>query len=230
MTIISDNSPAGHRARLREKFLKSGLNGFHDYEIIELLLTLGTPRRDCKIMAKDLMQRFGSLSDVLDAQIEQLVEINGVGYSNIFGLKLSQAVSEIYYERRLENSFKLDSPEDIYQYLKEKIGKEQKEYFVTLFFDTQNKLITDTVSIGILNASLVHPREVFEKAVRYNISHVSVAHNHPSGDHTPSPEDIQTTIRLVDAGKILGITLVDHIIISKNGYTSLRCKNKDIFI
>ena len=87
-----------------------------------------------------------------------------------------------------------------------------------MFFDTQNKLIVDSVSMGTLNASLVHPREVFNKAIRYNASHVVVGHNHPSGDHTPSQEDIEITKRLINAGKIIGITLVDHIIVSKNGY------------
>lgn len=224
-----DSSSSGHRRRLREKFLNSGLAGFHDYEIVELLLTLGTPRSDCKPVAKDLMRKFRSLNVILDAPIEELIETKGVGPSNVFGLKLIQAVSEVYQERELEDSFKLDSPESIYNYLKEKIGKKSKEHFVILFFNTQSKLIADDISIGTLNASLVHPREVFEKAIRNNASHVIVAHNHPSGDHTPSQTDKDTTKRLVEAGKILGITLVDHMVVSKNGYVSLRDEMKNIF-
>lgn len=216
------NSAKGHRKRLREKFLRSGLNGFHDYEVIELLLTLGTPRKDCKLMAKEVLKKFGSFNKVLDAPIEKMTEVNGIGPINVFGLKLSQAVSEMYQRGKIEKSLKLDSPEKIYQYLREKIGKQQKEFFVVLFFDTQNNLIVDDVSIGTLNASLVHPREVFNKAVRCNASHVVVGHNHPSGDHEPSQEDMETTRRLIEAGKIIGISLVDHIIVSKNGYTSLR--------
>ncbi len=227
---FTNNSSHGHRKRLREKFLNSGLSGFHDYEIIELLLTLGTPRKDCKQIAKELLKTFYSIDAVLDAPIEKLMQIKGVGPSNVFGLKLSQAVSEIYQERKLENSFKLDSSESIYNYLKEKIGREEKEHFIILFFDTQNKLIVNRVSVGILNASLVHPREVFNKAISCNASHVVVAHNHPSGEHSPSEEDIIITKRLVEAGKIIGITLVDHIIISKNGYTSLRAKERNIFV
>lgn len=215
-------SAKGHRKRLRERFLKSGLEGFHDYEIIELLLTLGTPRKDCKLMAKEVLKKFGSFNKVLDAPVEKLIEINGIGSGNVFGLKLSQAVSEIYQKRKIEKSLKLDSPDKIYQYLKEKIGKQQKEFFVVLFFDTQNNLIVDDVSVGTLNASLVHPREVFNKAIRYNASHVVVSHNHPSGDHEPSKEDMETTKRLIEAGRIIGISLIDHIIVSKNGYTSLR--------
>lgn len=216
------NSTKGHRKRLREKFLKVGLNGFHDYEVIELLLTLGTPRKDCKLIAKEVLKKFGSFNNVLDAPIEKLVEVNGVGPINVFGLKLSQAVSEMYQKRKIEKSLKLDSPEKIYQYLKEKIGKKQKEFFVVLFFDTQNNLIVDDVSVGTLNESLVHPREVFNKAVRCSASHIVVGHNHPSGDHKPSQEDMKTTRRLIEAGKIIGISLIDHVIVSKKGYTSLR--------
>jgi len=229
MTNSQNNNPNGHRKRLREKFLKSGLVGFHDYEIVELLLTLGTPRRDCKPMAKELIRKFGSLNTVFDAPIEELTQIKGVGQVNVFGLKLSQAVSEIYQKQNIEKSLNLNSPEDIFQFLKEKIGKAEKEHFVVLFFDTKNNLIVDDVSVGTLNASLVHPREVFKKAIQHSASHVVVAHNHPSGDSTPSQEDIETTKRLADAGKILGITVVDHLVITKNNYTGLHVSNKEIF-
>lgn len=224
MNVKKSNSNFGHRKRLREKFLQFGLSGFHDYEIVELLLTLGTPRRDCKPMAKDLIAKFGSLSAVLDAPVEELVEIKGVGSVNVFGLKLSQAVSEIYQKEKVEVSLNLSSPSEIYSFLKEKIGKEHKEHFVVLFFDTKNNLIVDNVSVGTLNASLAHPREIFQKAIANNASHVVVAHNHPSGDHTPSQEDIEITKRLIEAGNIIGITFVDHLVVSKNGYTSLCCE------
>jgi DNA repair protein RadC len=108
----------------------------------------------------------------------------------------------------------LDSPEKIFEFLKERIGKETKEHFVLLCLDTRNNLIIDNISIGTLNASLVHPREVFRKAILNNSSHVVIAHNHPSGDPTPSQEDIATTKRLVEAGKVLGITVVDHLVVA----------------
>lgn len=102
----------------------------------------------------------------------------------------------------------------------EKIGKEKKEHFTILCLDTKNNLIVNEVSVGILNASLVHPREVFSKAILNNASHIIVAHNHPSGDSTPSEDDILTTKRLVEAGRILGITVADHIIVTKDSYSS----------
>jgi len=212
----------GHRGRLRARFLQSGLNGFLDYEIIELLLTLGTPRKDCKQPAKEAIARFNGLSGVLDATVEELQQVRGVGPSNAFGIKLFQAISERYSKEKIRPENIFNSPQMIFEYLREKIGKEKKEHFIVLCFDTRNNLISDDVSVGTLNASLVHPREVFKKAILNNSSHVIVAHNHPSGDPTPSENDIATTRRLVESGKILGITVVDHIIVTQNSFVSLK--------
>jgi DNA repair protein RadC len=217
-----EHKGAGHRKRLREKFLNSGLAGFNDYEIVELLLTLGTPRRDCKQPAKDAIEKFNGLSGVFDASTDELQKVNGIGPSNVLGIKLFQAVSEIYSKEKIEPKTIFDSPKTIAKYLCEKIGKEKKEHFIVLFFDTRNNLIVNEVSVGTLNASLVHPREVFSQAIAKNASHVVVAHNHPSGDSTPSEEDIATTRRLIEAGKIIGISVVDHIVVSKNNYVSIR--------
>jgi DNA repair protein RadC len=212
----------GHRKRLRERFLQGGLDGFLDYEVIELLLTLGTPRKDCKQVAKAAIEKFKGLIGVLNASVEELQQVSGIGPSNAFGIKLFQAISERYSKEKISPQIVFNSPKLIFEYLKERIGKETKEHFTILCFDTRNNLITDDVSIGILNASLVHPREVFKKAILTNSSHVIVAHNHPSGDPSPSEEDLATTQRLVESGKILGIAVVDHIIVSYNSFVSLR--------
>ena len=214
----------GHRKRLRERFLQSGLDGFLDYEIIELLLTLGTPRKDCKQPAKKAVEKFKGLKGVLDSTLEELQQIDGIGPSNAFGIKLFHAVSERYSKEKITPGALLNSPHLTFEYLKEKIGKEEKEHFSILCLDTRNNLIVDDVSVGTLNASLVHPREVFKKAILNNSSHVIVAHNHPSGDPSPSEDDIITTKRLVEAGKILGIAVIDHIIVSRDKCISLREK------
>ncbi len=221
---MKNNKGSGHRQRLREKFLKSGLDGFLDYEVVELLLTLGTPRRDCKQQAKDLIKKFKNLVSVLDAKSENLQQIKGVGPANILGIKLFQSLSERYSKEKLETKTLLNSPKEIFEFLKEKIGKEKKECFVSLYFNTKNNLIIDEISVGILNASLIHPREVFNKAILNNASHIVIAHNHPSGDSTPSQDDITTTQRLTEAGKIIGISIVDHIIVSRDNYYSFREK------
>lgn len=212
----------GHRKRLRDRFLQYGLDGFLDYEIIELLLTLGTPRKDCKQSAKEAIQKFRGLAGTLDSSFEELQQVDGIGPSNAFGLKLFQAISERYSREKVDNKLLLDSPELVSKYLREKIGKEKKEHFVILCLNTRNQLIFDEVSVGTLNASLVHPREVFKKAILNNASSVIVAHNHPSGDSTPSKDDIATTNRLIEAGKILGISVNDHIIVSSDGRYSMK--------
>lgn len=217
------NKNEGHRRRLRERFLQSGLNGFLDYEIVELLLTLGTPRKDCKLIAKDAIKEFNGLRNVLDATFDDLQKINGIGPSNAFGLKLFQAVSERLAKEAIPEKLELNSTKIIGNYLKKLIGYEQKEYFVALYLDTTNHLIeTRTISIGTLNTSLVHPREVFKPAVSLHAASIIVAHNHPSGVVEPSSEDREITKRLVETGRLLGVEIRDHIIVSKYDYFSFQ--------
>ena len=211
----------GHRKRLRERFLQSGLDGFLDYEIIELLLSLGTPRKDCKKPAKEAVAKFKGLTEVLDSTLEELQQIKDIGPSNAFGIKLFQAISERYTKEKIIPNTLLNSPQLVFEYLRERIGKEKKEHFTIICLDTRNNLIIEEVSVGTLNASLVHPREVFKKAILNNSAHVIIAHNHPSGDPSPSEDDIITTRRLVESGKILGIAVTDHIIVTKNSFVSL---------
>lgn len=210
----------GHRKRLREKFLQSGFEGFLDYEIIELLLTFGTPMRDCKQIGKDAIKRFKTLSGVINASSDELIQVKGIGETNSIFIKVIKELNKRLPKEYIERNILLDSPKTIFNFLKEKIGSEKKEYFIIMFFDVKNKLIIDDVSIGILNASLVHPREVFKKAILNNASYVIIAHNHPSGDPTPSDEDINTTKRLKEAGHILGISVLDHMIVTGDAYYS----------
>ena len=213
----------GHRKRLRDRFLKAGLDGFHDYEIVELLLTLGTPRKDCKQIAKEAIKKFGGLRGVFDAQSEDLQEIEGIGPKNIFGLKLFQAVSERYAKEQIPNKITLTAPKKVAKYLQKSIGKEMKEHFVILALDTHNNLVRiSNISVGTLNSGLVHPREVFREALKFSAASIILAHNHPSDTPEASPEDIAITRRLEDAATIIGIKLADHIIVTKQKYFSFR--------
>lgn len=219
---LKNKSVNGHRQRLRQKFLQSGLDGFLDYEIIELLLTLGTPRKDCKQPAKEAIKEFGGLVGTLNASGDELEQIYGIGPSNSFGIKLFKSLAERYAKEKIDPKKLLNTPRMVYEFLREKIGNEKKEHFVVLFLDTKNNLIYDDVSIGTINVSIVHPREVFVKALLHHASHVVLAHNHPSSDPTPSGEDVETTKRLIEAGKILGISIADHIVISNHDYRSMK--------
>ena len=216
----------GHRKRLRDRFLQSGLSGFLDYEVIELLLTLGTPRKDCKQAAKMAIKKFGGLRGVSDANPVDLQQIKGIGQSNYFGLKLFQAVEERLAKEKIPNKITLDTSQAVASYLQKSIGHKQKEHFVALYLNSRNKLLSEEViSVGTVNANLVHPREVFNLAVRLLSTQVIVAHNHPSGDLLPSPEDVALTRRLQEAAKIFGIDLLDHIIVAKDSHTSLKEHN-----
>jgi len=216
----------GHRKRLRERFLQSGLDGFLDYEIVELLLTLGTPRKDCKPMAKDAIREFGGLQGTLDASLDDLRKIRGIGLANAFGIKLFQTVSERYTREKIPERITLDTSEVVANFLQKLIGREKKEHFVMLSLDSRNNLIEiSSISIGSLTASVVHPREVFRKAIRVSAAQIIIAHNHPSGNPEPSPEDVALTRRLEDAAKILGIELLDHIVVTKDTFSSLKEQN-----
>lgn len=204
----------GHRARLRERFLKSGLTGFIDYEVLELLLTLGTPRKDCKQIAKRLISKYKSVDKVLNLSQDELQQTFGIGPTNTIGIRLYNELNKLLTEYRLKNQKSLISTENVVEYLKDKIGNEKKEHFVILCLDTKNNIIYDEVSVGTLNASIVHPREVFSKAILHHANQIIIAHNHPSGDPTPSQSDIDTYRRLAEAGKLIGITLLGSYVVT----------------
>lgn len=213
----------GHRKRLRDRFLQAGLAGFLDYEVIELLLTLGTPRKDCKQLAKQTLKKFGSLSAVLDASLEELQEIKGIGPYNAFGIKLVQQMAERYAKEKIGKKIHLVTPEKIVNYLRAKLGHRKREHLLALYLNASNQLLkTKIISVGTLNENLIHPRELFAPALKIHAAQVIIAHNHPSGNYLPSQEDIKVTKMLLKAGKILGIKLTDHFIISRSGYTSFR--------
>lgn len=206
--------------------MQSGLDGFLDYEIVELLLTLGTPQKDCKQQAKEAIKQFKGLRGVLDASIDELQSVKGVGPSNAFGIKLFQAISQCYAKEQVPIKISLSSPRKVAAYLQERFGREKKEHFIVLLLDSQNNLINiRDISVGTLNASLVHPREVFEPAIQRLAASIILAHNHPSGELTPSEEDLKLTQRLVSVGELTGIHVIDHLIISSNGFISLKQKD-----
>lgn len=219
---MSPKSQEGHRRRLREKFIKSGISGFHDYEIIELLLTLGTPRKDCKQQAKEAMKRFKTLRGVLEASTDGLQEIKGIGPHNVFGIKLFQEISERYLkERIIGKKIQSKSSKEVYDYLFQSMQKIKKEVFKVMFLDGKNRLIeAEDLFEGSLTSSVVYPREIMKKAIKYDAANLIFVHNHPSGDPDPSLSDKDITKELVFAGNLMQIKVLDHIIIGDNKYFS----------
>lgn len=211
----------GHRKRLRERFLAAGLDGFHDYEVIELLLTLATPRKDCKETAKAALKQFKTLQGVFEASPKELCAIDGIGPVNLFGLKLVPAVADRYLEKKLLRKDPLNNSQALFNYLNLNIRDKNKEVFKALFLDAKNKVIAiKTLFEGTLTASSVYPREVVKEALAQSAAAVIFAHNHPSGDPSPSKEDVSITRLLIKACSVMGIVVHEHLVIGDNAYFS----------
>ena len=215
----------GHRARLREKFNKSGLAAFLDYEIIELLLTLGTSRKDCKPQAKEAINRFKNLRGVLEAPPEELQEIQGITPYNTFVIKFAQELAREFLKEQILNKPYCKSSKEVFDYLYLSMRDLKKETFKVMFLNAQNQVIQlEDLFEGTLNASAVYPREIVEKAIKHNAASLIFVHNHPSGNPEPSDNDKQITRDLVFAGNIMQIKVLDHIIIGENKYFSFADK------
>jgi len=211
----------GHRRRLREKFMASGLAGFHDYEVIELLLTLATPRRDCKEAAKAALKQFKTLQGVLEAHPSELSAVPGIGPKNLFGIKLIKAVADRFLEKTILHKDPLLNPKSLHEYLYHTLRDKARESFKVLYLDVKNRVLAaETLFEGTLTASQVYPREVVASALNHRAAALIFAHNHPSGDPKPSPEDFAVTRQLFFACRIMGITVHDHIVIGDNRYYS----------
>ena len=211
----------GHRKRLREKFLRSGLAGFHDYEIIELLLTLGSPRRDCKQQAKKVVEKFKTLRGALAASPQELQQVEGIGPHSAFGIKLVREVAAEFLRQKIVDKPVYKSAKEIFDYLYHSMRDLKKEIFKVIYLNTQNQII-DTADLfeGTVDSSSISPREVIENAIKHNATSLIFVHNHPSGNPEPSPTDKQVTRDLVYAGSIMQIKVLDHIIIGGNKYFS----------
>jgi DNA repair protein RadC len=221
LTGKNDHKGAGHRQRLKDKFLASGLKGFHDYEVIELLLTLGTPRKDCKDTAKALIKNFGSIQNVMEASAEELCQIKGIGRKNLIGLKLVKAVADRYMTRKIENKNPLNNSKDLFEFLYHSMRDKKREHFRVIYLDAKNRVLTsETLFKGTLTASSVYPREVVRAGLKHHAAALIFAHNHPSGDPQPSPDDIAITRQLVFACRVMGIIVHEHLVIGNNRYFS----------
>ena len=201
----------------REKLIKKGANALKDYELLAILLGSGVQGKDVISLSNEIIKLFED--DFENLNLEKLLSIHGLGLA-----KASQILSSIELSRRylIKQNKKITSANDVYKELKEYHNKKQ-EYFLALYLDGANHLIqTKIITIGILNQSLVHPREVFSYAIEKRCASIIVAHNHPSGILEASNEDINVTKRLKESGKILGIELLDHLIITNDGFVSLK--------
>jgi len=205
----------GHRQRLRDKFLDRGIEAFTDAEVLELLLTMGTPRKDCKDEARALLAAFGSLAGVLEASSGQLQQVDGVGPKNSFAIHFIQGVSRRYLRQRLAAKHYVRSSAEVADYLVHAMRDLKREVLMVIYLDASHAIIdTEIVAEGTLASNTVHPRELIKLALARHAAAVVIAHNHPSGSPGPSPEDRRLTRNLYLALSLVQIRLLDHLIVA----------------
>jgi len=209
--------------RPREKLEKKGAQALHKKELLSIILRTGIKGKNVLQVAQDILTKYGD-KKLIDVSYEELRNMHGVGPSKAAQVIAAIELGKRLYKEKVEEEIFINSSQDVLKEVSH-IRENKKENFVVLYLDARNKLIyKETISIGILNASLVHPREVFEPAVKNLAAQIILAHNHPSGDPEPSEDDLTLTKRLVEAGKIMGIEVTDHIIVAKSGFVSFKEK------
>ena len=214
---------AGHRERLRDRFLNAGPDSLADYELLELILFSALPRVDTKPMAKALLERFGSFAAVISADPRRLEEIKGLGRAGVVSLKAVQAAALAFMRDDIMDQPILSSWDKLLRYCKASMGHSTIEQFRILFLNNKNALIADEVQQrGTVNHTPVYPREVIKRALELGATAIIMVHNHPSGDPTPSQGDIAMTREVVEAAGKLQIAVHDHLIIGRNSHASFK--------
>ncbi|MEX2649602.1 MAG: DNA repair protein RadC [Alphaproteobacteria bacterium] len=213
----------GHRARLKQRFLKSGADALADYELIELLLFLAVPRRDVRPLAKALLKRLGSFAAVVNAPPGRIKEIDGLGDSAVIALRTAHAAAVHLLRSELKGRPVLGAWNKVIDYLEADMAWRTEEHVRVLYMNQKNVLIADELMHqGTVNQAAVYPREIAKRALELRATAAILVHNHPSGDSTPSATDVDLTRAVRDALKAVGVALHDHIVVARDGTASLR--------
>lgn len=221
-----DKQNIGHRRRIRDKFLKTGGEGWHDYELLELLLTYAIPRRDVKPPAKELIARFGELSGVLDATAQELRETEGVGDSAAAIIKLNKAINEHCLAAGMAGRDALSSPQAVIKYSRAKLSGLSNEAFLCIYLNAKNEVIRhQIITVGTVDRAAVYPRRIIEEALACHAAGMILVHNHPSGHCQPSPEDRALTESISGVAQKMDLKVLDHIIVGRAGYFSFAEKS-----
>lgn len=222
MANKKDDTYTGHRARLKQRFLTQGIEGFEPHNILELLLFYGIPYRDTNGIAHDLIDTFGSIENVFDADIEQLCKVDGVGENSATLIKLVPEISKYYLQLKYKDRKKFESTDEIAEFLKKHYLFEEHEVFSIMCLDSAGKLIEfKKLTDGGADHTGVNIVKAVELVIKKNAVCVIVAHNHPGGHLKPSVADLNTTNRLREAFDMINVRLLDHIILTPNGYFSM---------
>lgn len=212
-----------HEERPRERMQHYGAEALSHAELLAILLRTGTKDESVIHLATRILNQVGSIRQLVDLSIEELTSIRGIGTAKAIQIKAGIELGRRITRTSRDEASIIRSPRDVADMLIEQMRYLQKEHFVCLFLNTKNQVISqETLSMGSLNAAIVHPREVFRAAIKCSSASMICAHNHPSGDPTPSPEDVSLTRRLIDAGQIIGIEVLDHLVIGDTKFVSLK--------
>lgn len=213
--------PPGERPR--ERLIEKGADALAANELLAVLLGSGTKGNSVMQLSQEILSEFGGLKAVSEATLEELQKIKGLGQAKAIQLKAALTLGKRAYGNRYRSRYKIQTPSHAYNYVKDDFLGEKREHLVVILLDIKGYVIKKhVVSIGILSNTLIHPREVFYPAIRHQSASLVLVHNHPSGDPTPSKEDLSVTESLIEAGKLMGIPIQDHIIIGDKGFVSLR--------
>lgn len=211
--------------RPRERLVNQGATSLSNQELIAIMLRTGTRQESVLHLANRVLHHFEQIQQLKDASMEELTAINGIGQAKAVQLMAAVELGRRLSSKQTDAKFTIRSPKDAASYLMDDMTSLKQEHFVVLFLNIKNQVLhRQTIFVGSLNASIVHPREIFREAVRRSAASIVCAHNHPSGNPAPSPEDIAVTKRLMEAGSIVGIELLDHIIIGDHQFISLNEK------
>ena len=217
------NLHEGHRQRLKERFIKSGLNDFEDHNILELLLFFSVPRSDTNEIGHKLLKHFGSLSNVFDADIKELCKVEGIGIHSATLIKLIPELCSVYNKDKNENIEIMNSSEIAGKYFVPRfMGKKDEEVHIMLLDDKKKLLRSEMISKGTVNACAASVRSIVDKALKYNATAVVLAHNHPGGVALPSKNDICVTKRIYQALQLMDIHLCDHIVVAGDDFVSMK--------
>lgn len=223
LKLIEKPHHLGHRKRLRDRFLKRGVKDMADYELLEMVLFAAIPRGDTKPIAKDLLKRFHTFAGVISADIEDLKQVSGIGESAAAAIKIVEAAAlRLKHDRVIKQPI-INSWQAILDYCEASLKYKKEEEFRVLFVDKKNQLIADELQQqGTVDQAPVYPREIIKRALELKASALILVHNHPTGDPTPSPQDVEMTQHVVKAAEVMGIKVHDHVIIGKETYTSFK--------
>lgn len=212
-----------HRKRVKERFLKNGLQTFQDYEVLEFILTFAIHRKDVKPVAKDLIAKFNTFQGVLEASVDELTTVDGIGTHAAILLKLMRECSDYYLRFTLHKKNIIASPDDLIQYCRSSMAYRGNEQFRVIYLNAKNEMLKDEViQEGTIDQTTVYPRKIIEHALREKAVALIFVHNHPSGNPEPSSHDKDLTYTLMKAAETFSIKIHDHIIIGINGYCSLK--------